>query len=103
MALDERFGLAQPQRTNIIMTAAGRYYGGSPSCSALHQLSEPALGPLELSDDASLPDWIICGGETGRGARFMKPRWARGLRDQCEARGVAFFMKQMTNKARSFR
>ena len=32
-------------------------------------------------------------------ACFMKPRWARDLRDQCEACGVAFFMKQMTKKA----
>lgn len=29
--------------------------------------------------------WIICGGESGRGARPMNPEWARSLRDQCEA------------------
>lgn len=68
--------------------------------AALHFISyEPALGPLELSADADLPDWIIAGGETGARAKVMKPRWARDLRDQCDARRVAFFMKQMTSKA----
>lgn len=40
-------------------------------------------------------DWVICGGESGRGARPMHPDWARALRDQCAAAGVPFFMKQM--------
>ncbi len=44
-------------------------------------------------------DWVIVGGESGPGARPMHPAWARSLRDQCKAHGVAFFMKQMTKKA----
>jgi protein gp37 len=39
-------------------------------------------------------DWVICGGESGPGARPMHPDWARGLRDQCTANGVPFFFKQ---------
>lgn len=39
-------------------------------------------------------DWVICGGESGPGARPMHPDWARSLRDQCVAAGVAFFFKQ---------
>jgi len=39
-------------------------------------------------------DWIIVGGETGPHARPMHPDWVRGLRDQCQAAGTAFFMKQ---------
>jgi protein gp37 len=39
-------------------------------------------------------DWVICGGESGKGARPMHPDWARGLRDQCAAAGVPFFFKQ---------
>jgi protein gp37 len=39
-------------------------------------------------------DWVICGGESGPGARPMHPDWARGLRDQCVAAGVPFFFKQ---------
>lgn len=38
--------------------------------------------------------WIIAGGETGPGARPMNPKWARSLRDQCKAAGVAYFFKQ---------
>ncbi len=57
---------------------------------------EPALGPLVLGK--ARPDWIICGGESGAGARLMQPAWARSLRDECHAAGVAFFMKQMTGK-----
>lgn len=40
-------------------------------------------------------DWVICGGESGPGARPMHPTWARSLRDQCQAAGVPFFLKQM--------
>lgn len=39
-------------------------------------------------------DWVICGGESGGGARPMHPDWARALRDQCTAAGVPFFFKQ---------
>lgn len=39
-------------------------------------------------------DQVICGGETGPGARPMHPEWARSLRDQCQAAGTAFFFKQ---------
>ena len=59
---------------------------------------EPALGPLVLPWSARRPDWIICGGESGPGARMMKPKWARDLMKQCHRRGIAFFMKQVTEK-----
>lgn len=39
--------------------------------------------------------WVICGGESGSKARPFDLAWARSLRDQCRAAGVAFFMKQM--------
>jgi protein gp37 len=38
--------------------------------------------------------WVICGGESGPGARPMHPNWARSLRDQCQAASVPFFFKQ---------
>jgi protein gp37 len=38
--------------------------------------------------------WVIVGGESGHGARPMHPEWARRIRDQCVAAGVAFFFKQ---------
>lgn len=57
---------------------------------------EPMLGPVIL--DKHAPDWIICGGESGRGAREMNPQWARDLRDGAGRFNRAFFMKQMTGK-----
>jgi protein gp37 len=38
--------------------------------------------------------WVIAGGESGPGARPMRPAWARDLRDQCAEAGVPFFFKQ---------
>lgn len=49
--------------------------------------------PTEGNVCATL-DWVICGGESGPGARPMHPDWARSLRDQCAAAAVPFFFKQ---------
>lgn len=57
---------------------------------------EPAIGPMV--DLHGGPDWLICGGESGPGARDMPADWARSVRDQCAGR-IAFFMKQMSSKA----
>jgi len=60
---------------------------------------EPALGPLTPTpSNGLLPDWIICGGESGPGARVMDAAWARRIRDHCRNLGLHFFMKQMTGK-----
>jgi protein gp37 len=65
----------------------------------IHFISyEPAIGPLSILPGAGVPDWLICGGESGRDARYMHPTWAAMVRDQCREAGTAFFMKQMTGK-----
>lgn len=61
--------------------------------------TDPGYSALEFrdGDEGDLKtaiDWVICGGESGHGARPMHPVWARSLRDQCEAAGVPFFFKQ---------
>jgi protein gp37 len=53
---------------------------------------EPLLGPVEV--DLRGIDWVIVGGESGKDARPMDPAWARSIRDQCAAAGVAFHFKQ---------
>ena len=53
---------------------------------------EPLLGELEL--DLQEIHWVIAGGESGPGARPMKPEWVRGVRDQCAEAAVPFFFKQ---------
>jgi protein gp37 len=55
---------------------------------------EPMLGDFGEIPVRLMPDWVICGGESGASARPMHPDWARDLRDQCEAAGVAFLFKQ---------
>lgn len=54
---------------------------------------EPLLGDI-AGDWVERFHWIICGGESGHGARPMRPDWARSLRDQCSAAGVPFLFKQ---------
>ncbi|MHB8122623.1 MAG: DUF5131 family protein [Desulfuromonadaceae bacterium] len=72
---------------------------------------EPMLGPVSLRLYLPNPpgkimvtaggreyvnrlSWVICGGESGPGARPMHPEWARNLRDQCQVAGVPYFFKQ---------
>jgi protein gp37 len=38
--------------------------------------------------------WVISGGESGPRHRAMDIEWSQSLADQCQAAGVAFFMKQ---------
>jgi protein gp37 len=41
------------------------------------------------------PDWVIVGGESGAGARPLEIAWARAIVRQCQAAGVACFVKQL--------
>ena len=41
---------------------------------------------------------VVVGGETGPNARWMRPDWARSVRDQCQEAGVPFFFKQMSDR-----
>jgi len=54
---------------------------------------EPLLEDLGTVDLRGI-HWVIVGGESGPGARPMKPEWVRSIRDQCTDAGVPFFFKQ---------
>jgi len=54
---------------------------------------EPLLGPLDGLRLNGI-DWVIVGGESGPGARPVKPEWVRSIRDQCVRARVAFHFKQ---------
>jgi protein gp37 len=57
---------------------------------------EPLIGPVDLSNfDLASIDWAIIGGESGPGARAMDPAWARSIKDQCVAKNMKVFVKQM--------
>jgi protein gp37 len=55
---------------------------------------EPAIGPLRLPKHGLLPDWLILGGESGGGARPVKPQWVRDVIADCRRSGIAPFHKQ---------
>lgn len=47
------------------------------------------------ADIPSKIDWVICGGESGPGARPFNLAWAESLQAQSKAASVPFFMKQV--------
>lgn len=61
--------------------------------------AEPLLGPIDMGLDRGkpAPDWLIIGGESGKGARPMPIEWARGMLAQCQQPGVPTvpFVKQL--------
>ena len=59
--------------------------------------AEPLLEELDLSEwlEREALQWLIVGGESGRGARPMEMDWVRQLRDQAFDAGVSFFLKQL--------
>jgi protein gp37 len=54
---------------------------------------EPLLEDLGEIDLTSIA-WVIAGGESGPGARPMRPEWVASIRDQCRRARVPFFFKQ---------
>ena len=73
-------------------------------CKTRGVSAEPLLGPVDFDfghpkwrtaeSYHSYIHWVIVGGESGAGCRPMQADWARSIRDQCAAAGVAFFFKQ---------
>ena len=71
-----------------------------PICGSGHHEFDPIITANVLNRAEAYPplpqvDWVIVGGESGPSARPMHPDWASSLRDQCDAAGVPFMMKQM--------
>lgn len=70
---------------------------------------EPAIGPLRLpplrrldgsriDGDAEGLNWLICGGESGKGHRPMPLEWESAIREDCRAFGIPYFFKQLAGK-----
>lgn len=76
---------------------------------------EPLLGPVDLRKDGwlctahhinrpeehpewdigpGIIDWVIVGGESGKGARPMHPAWVEDIRHLCTSIGIPLFFKQ---------
>jgi protein gp37 len=54
---------------------------------------EPLIGPIDRLPLRGI-HWVIVGGESGPGARPMKPEWVTRIRDRCGRYQVPFFFKQ---------
>ncbi|MBI5464526.1 MAG: phage Gp37/Gp68 family protein [Ignavibacteriales bacterium] len=54
---------------------------------------EPLIAPITRLPLRGI-DWVIVGGESGPGAREMKPEWVRHIRRRCREMNVRFFFKQ---------
>lgn len=65
-----------------------RWLPPAPGVSWAHEVM------VAWGEDTHTLDWIIGGGESGPEARYCETGWARSLRDQCVAAGVAFHWKQ---------
>ena len=61
-----------------------------------HPLTVKVAPPKTASPDGI--SWVICGGESGPGARPFNLAWAESLQEQCKAAGVVFFMKQVGSR-----
>ena len=55
----------------------------------------PGIDPRRTRTGPNGLHWVIVGGESGPGARPMDLAWARSLVAQCQAAGVAVFVKQL--------
>jgi protein gp37 len=66
------------------------------TCAAVRFASvEPMLGPVQLGKNADCLEWLICGGESGPGARPFAVEWADTLVKECQQQAIAVFVKQL--------
>lgn len=105
-----RFLSVEPMLGLVSLSRCAPYHleedDGNPGiCNAFNGMSwhplTRRLEPDEIGTSAGI-SWVICGGESGPGARPMHPDWARSLRDQCAIARAPFFMKQMGGTRKPF-
>lgn len=54
---------------------------------------EPLIGSLKPLNLSGI-DWVIAGGESGPGSRYMSEQWVYEIRDECIDSNTPFFFKQ---------
>lgn len=90
-----RFISLEPLLSGVDLAHANGCYGDNPLTGEHVSVSCNSLGQVQsLTSKAPKLDWVIVGGETGPGARPMRPDWVRSIRDQCVEAGVPFHFKQ---------
>lgn len=74
--------------------AASRSRRAEDGIRAGGESNDPLRGGIPPEVAPSI-DWVIVGGESGPGARPMEREWAENIVEQCQAAGVAVFVKQL--------
>ena len=85
-----RFLSCEPLLGSLDLTLLGQ---SGPTAYPFFDCLRGKENPGPFFRDAKI-HWVIVGGESGSSARPMNPKWARSLRDQCQAAGVPCFFKQ---------
>lgn len=90
-----RFLSCEPLLEAVDLTRVGGFTDGKTiwTENAIHTAVNPQY--QRIIPKLNGIDWVICGGESGGGARTFDVDWARSLLEQCKTAGVPFFMKQM--------
>ena len=80
-----------------LVADAGIYRAESNKHGALSVRTPAGLLGIKPDEMDVLPgvDWVIVGGESGPGARPCDMAWIRSIVGQCQAAGVACFVKQV--------
>lgn len=64
-------------------------------CGVMRSTAPISIDPSPPEETPRI-DWVVPGAESGQGARPASIDWFRSLEKQCQAAGVAFFMKQLS-------
>lgn len=84
------------ERVPILLSipAAKRFVSVEPMLTQVDLVNcyEPVTSKPEIKQLGFI-DWVICGGESGPGARPVNPDWVRFLQSECHCAGVPFFFK----------
>lgn len=78
-----RIAAGSKQQPDMVYDALGQRYG--------------VPGRWQAATSAHI-DWVIVGGESGRGARPMDPAWAGQIVQQCQHSNVPVFVKQLGSR-----
>jgi protein gp37 len=92
-----RFISAEPLLGPVDLT--GWLWGRAEPCPGCPKDMDCSCGMYPRHMLGEEPDlaWVIVGGESGHKARPMANEWAQSLVDQCQAAGVAAFVKQLSS------
>lgn len=87
-----------PYRINCQECGSQDWDATCPQCGNHSINGYPSFASADVIPVDDLPpaiDWVICGCESGPRRRFTPLDHFRNLRDQCQAAGVPFFLKQI--------